>query len=195
MWNRDGGVRARPERSGPADQEHALPCQDPERLGALLRDLEPRLTAVALRFTRDPETARDVVQNAFEKVVRHCERFRGGSKPSTWMHRIVTNEALMWLRSERRRADRSVSLDDSERLAIPDPLPNAAEILERERAKEHVRRGLLSLRPEEREVLERCMLEGRSYVELGEEIGIRPAALKSRAFRARRRLGEILAED
>lgn len=192
MWSRDGGTRVQERRRENAD---ALPCRNRERLGALLQDLEPRLTAVALRFTRDPESARDVVQNAFEKVVRHCESFRGGSKPSTWMHRIVANEALMWLRSERRRAERSVALEEGDEVAIPDPMPDAPELLERARVGERVRRGLQALRPEERQVLERCTLDGRSYAQLSRETGVRPEALKSRAFRARRRLGEILMED
>ncbi len=87
----------------------ALPHCDRGRLGALFRSLEPRLTAVALRITRDESTAQDVVQNAFEKALRHGHRFRGECLVSTWMHRIVANEALMWLRSERRRARRRLS--------------------------------------------------------------------------------------
>ena len=42
-------------------------------------------------------------QNAFVKALRHREQFQGDAAPSTWIHRIVINEALMWLRSERRR--------------------------------------------------------------------------------------------
>jgi RNA polymerase sigma-70 factor (ECF subfamily) len=80
-----------------------LPTDDPERMGALLAELEPRMNAVALRYTRDPEVAGDVVQNACEKVLRHGSKFRGQSLVSTWIHRIVANEALMWLRSEGRR--------------------------------------------------------------------------------------------
>ena len=82
-----------------------LPMDDPEALGRLLLSLEPRLQAVATRITRNPETSRDVVQNAFEKVLRHGSRFEGQSRVSTWLHRIVTNEALMWLRSHRRRSE------------------------------------------------------------------------------------------
>ena len=62
-----------------SDPGRVLPVDDPERLGEVLGRLQPRLTAVALRFTKDPETARDVVQSAFEKVVRHGVRFQGQS--------------------------------------------------------------------------------------------------------------------
>lgn len=51
-----------------------------------------------------PEAAADVVQNAFEKGLRDCEVFRGQARPSTWVHRIVVNEAFMGLRRESRGA-------------------------------------------------------------------------------------------
>ena len=95
--------RSQPARARAAPRiEHILPYDDPERLGELLRGLEPRMRAVALRVTRDGEAARDVVQAAYEKALRHGRKFRGGARVSTWLHRIVTNEALMWLRRERR---------------------------------------------------------------------------------------------
>ncbi len=82
----------------------ALPCGDSARMGWILSSIEPRLTAVARRLLRDSDAAADVVQSAFEKVLRYCEQFRGLARPSTWMHRSVVNEALMWLRRQTRRA-------------------------------------------------------------------------------------------
>ena len=77
----------------------ALPCRDSTRMGRILSGIEPRLTT-ARRLLRDPDAAADVVQSAFEKVLRYCEQFRDGARPSTGMHRIVVNEAFMWLRRE-----------------------------------------------------------------------------------------------
>ncbi|GAG33939.1 unnamed protein product, partial [marine sediment metagenome] len=70
--------------------ENRLPLRDPERMDALIRSLEPRLAAVALGVTKDPDAAQDVLQNAFEKVLRHGEKFRGQARVSTWLYRIVT---------------------------------------------------------------------------------------------------------
>jgi DNA-directed RNA polymerase specialized sigma24 family protein len=50
------------------------------------------------------------------------------------------------------------------------------------------------LKPKEREVVLHCMLRERSYAQFGAEAGVHPAAVKTRAFRARRRLGEILVD-
>ncbi len=177
-------IRARPG--------HLLPHDDPERLGALLVDLEPRLTAVAFRFTRDPERARDVVQNAFEKVVRHGWRFQGNARVSTWIHRIVANEALMWLRSERRRSDVQPESGHGDIETIADPTPSAPELLDHQRQVSRLRQAIAELCREEREVIERCTLAGLSYAEYAADAGVHTAAVKSRAFRARRHLARAL---
>ena len=176
-----------------SDATH-LPCQDSEQLGALLRSLEPRLIALALRFTRDADSARDVVQNAFEKVVRHGHEFRGKAKVSTWLHRIVANEAMMWLRSARRRSGRAVSVADLDTLDFVDTAPSAPEQLEKHQRRERVRAGVRHLQPQERDVVLHCVLADRSYAQFGAEAGIHPAAVKTRAFRARRKLGRILKD-
>jgi RNA polymerase sigma-70 factor (ECF subfamily) len=189
----DLGLESRADRSELA-VESQLPLQDPERMGALLADLEPRLSAVALGFTRDPDAARDVVQNAFEKVLRHGAKFRGQSRVSTWVHRIVTNEALMWLRSQRRRRAIGGESDgaDLEHLVDSRPTP-----LERLAAAEQVQRlcdGMTELSRDERDVVRSCAIDGLSYAEYGLSRGLHIGAVKSRAFRARRRLAVLLQE-
>jgi RNA polymerase sigma-70 factor (ECF subfamily) len=187
------GNGATPARALP---ECVLPYSDRDRLGTLLANLQPRLTAVALRLARDPDAARDIVQSAFEKVVRHGSDFRGEARVSTWVHRIVVNEALMWLRSERRqrwmRADK-----EAEQAHVADPGPDPAEPLERRQRRQRLLNGLMSLSHDERDVVVRCALEGLSYADYAERVDAHAAAVKSRAHRARRRLRTLLsvAED
>lgn len=163
-----------------------LPCGDATRMGRVLLGLEPRLTAVARRLVRNPEAAADVVQNAFEKVLRYCAEFRGQARPSTWMHRIVVNEAFMWLRREARRAPARIDPADWELVfppaADPETLASAREDRDR------LEQALASLPREERSLLTESALEGRAYATLADELGLSPGAVKSRAFRARRRL-------
>jgi len=172
----------------------ALPLHDPERMGALLSTLEPRLSAVALGFTRDRDAARDVVQNAFEKVLRHGEKFRGHSRASTWIHRIVANEALMWLRSQRRRREVRPEGGRDDFPFLVDAAPTPAEALERDQQIDRLRSRLRELPREERDVVRCCAFDGQSYAEYGDRIGLHPAAVKSRAFRARRRLATLLQQ-
>ena len=174
--------------------ENRLPLRDPERMGALIRSLEPRLNAVALGVTKDPDAAQDVLQNAFEKVLRHGEKFRGQARVSTWLYRIVTNEALIWRRKQRRR--RESPLDDRGEVPPTEaPTPRSpAEIAEWRQQVDRLRDALNRLPRAEHEVLRGCVLEGRSYAEYSDRAGLHPAAVKSRAFRARRRLAEYMRE-
>jgi RNA polymerase sigma-70 factor (ECF subfamily) len=179
----------RSRRLGPS---RTLPVDDPERLGELLGHLQPRLTAVALSFTKDSESARDVVQSAFEKVVRYGVRFQGQSLVSTWVHRIVANEALMWLRAQGRRAEFQAQRGEIEDAYLADTAPGPGEEIDRRLLIARLREGIARLCGEERDVLMNCALAGLSYEEYGARTGTHPAALKSRAFRARRRLGALL---
>jgi RNA polymerase sigma-70 factor (ECF subfamily) len=167
-------------------QRSTLP--EGEELGALLDSLRPRLHAVAIQITRDRESARDAVQAAFEKVIRYRDRFRAESRFSTWVHRILVNEALLLLRNQRRR--REVIGSHGERTA--DRTPGAAEKLLATERRNLLHRGLERLRVEDREVVERCGLAGWSYADYSAHTGICVAAVKSRAFRARRRLRVLL---
>jgi RNA polymerase sigma-70 factor (ECF subfamily) len=185
------GPRAAPA-TGPGVARR-MPAGD-EPLGRLLQALRPRMVAVALRFTREPDVAQDVVQSAFEKAIRHRDQFRGRARVSTWLHRIVANEALMWLRAERRRARRTGPLSDAEPEALADPAPDAAAELTRAQDARALRREIARLDADDRDVIEGCLLRGRSYAEYGAERGVHPAAAKSRAFRARRRLEARLRE-
>ncbi len=184
-----GGGRA---GRAPRDAARHLPLEDRQALGALFSEIEPRLVALALRLTRDRDTARDVVQNAFEKAIRHGHRFRGDSRVSTWLHRIVANEALMWLRSQGRRAGLTRSLDDLDESLCVAPEASADETFAHRESTRRLREALAALPRDERDVVEACLLGERTYREFGRQTGVHPGALKSRAFRARRRLGELL---
>jgi RNA polymerase sigma-70 factor (ECF subfamily) len=152
-----------------------------------------RLRRVALRITRDPSAADDVVQGAFEKALRHGAGFRGEARPSTWLHRIVVNEALMWHRSEaRRRAqlERAATGFDAE----PARLGALEALLARER-REQLARALATLSPEDADLIARCALGGQGYGAWARARGMKPSAAKTRAFRARRALRAALEED
>ncbi len=172
-----------------------LPANDADQLGALLLRLEPRLRAVALRYTRDADSAADVLQNAFEKVVRHAARFRGASAVSTWMHRIVVNEALMWLRSERRHARRRNDGIDVERVAVADPAAAAPDLIAAHQARARLAAAIGRLAPAERLVIDCCAIGGESYRAFARRSGVDSTAVKSRAFRARRKLETALRDD
>jgi len=165
------------------------------RLGALYQELAPRLVRVAQRLTRDALAAENVVQTAFEKALRHVADFRGDARLSTWLHRIVTNEALVWLRSERRRARHLKHDAEGMQLEAHDPAPQAPDILQLREQAARVREGLGRLGIAEREVLLRVFMEDQDYGTIATETAAHRGAIKTRAFRARRHLRMLLARS
>ena len=167
---------------------------DERELDETFARLRPRMSAVARRIVRSSDAAEDVVQNAFEKAVHKLSTFDGRSLLSTWLHRIVVNEALMWLRSETRRRRRFALASETgaepERHPDPDGDPSRPLFAHEQIAR--LRAGLASLPPAERDVLEQCALAGESYDAYASRAGIGSAAAKSRAFRARQRLRDWL---
>jgi len=74
-----------------------------------------KVYGLALTLARNEKDAEDIVQNAFMKIMKNLDGFRGKSRLSTWIYRIVYNEALMQLRKRHRQ----VSLSDSLEHRIP----------------------------------------------------------------------------
>lgn len=162
------------------------------------------MLAVALRIVRDRDVADDVVQEAYAKALAAAGRFRGEAQPSTWLHRIVVNEALMWLRRERSRprgaATRAAAGPDGR--PAPDAIdalratgPGPLDLLVAREARARLRHCLAALAPTEREVIARCALDDESYEDYARRVGLGRSAVKTRAFRARRHLRELLEAD
>ena len=162
----------------------------PEELAALV----PRLLAVAQRLTRDAGTAEDVVHNAFVKALRHLPAFRGQAQLSTWMHRIAVNEALMWLRAEQRYRSRCAEAASARVAPVAPPTrPDDAVAAAEEVAR--LEGAIRALSAPERDVVEACVLGGEPYRSYAARAGVHPAAARSRAFRARRRLTALLRSE
>ncbi|MEE8580458.1 MAG: RNA polymerase sigma factor [Myxococcota bacterium] len=159
-----------------------------ETLGGQLSTLRAQMTSVAPRFAPDRASAEDIVQNRCEKALRKLSQFRGHARLSTWLHRIVVNEALMWIRSEKRRAVRHRDVDVWGDCEWVEPGPDPVEALASLQRAAGLRTHLEALPTEEREVLVRCALEETRYQDFSDEQGIRPGAAESRTFRGRQRL-------
>ena len=151
-----------------------------------------KVYGLCLRMTGNVAEAEDCAQDAFIQAWNKLDRFRGDSAFATWLHRIVVNEALMWLRSERRRPFRNAAAQGAE-LALADPRPDPSEHVSQRQQRRLLGDAICALPPPERDVLVCCGLEGVPYAEYGARTGTHPAAVKSRAFRARRRLGARVA--
>lgn len=136
---------------------------------------------------RNRADAEDVVQEALLRAYRFFGRFRGGNARA-WLLQIVRNNCYTWL-ERNRPADLMAEFDEEVHVrpaASPETL--AAQADERRRLTD----ALQSLPPRSREVLILRELEGCSYKEIGEIIGIPIGTVMSTLSRARERLQQVL---
>ncbi|WP_242392023.1 sigma-70 family RNA polymerase sigma factor [Anaeromyxobacter oryzisoli] len=168
---------------------------------ALVVRFQRKVYAVALGIVKDPDLAWDVAQETFVRVHRGLGDFKGDSAFSTWLFRIATHLSIDAVRRERsaRKEDvdevRESDLEDGGEgiLATPlgtDPRQNA---LRRELG-EKIEEALATLPEKHRTILVLRELEGLSYEELAERLGIHKGTVMSRLFHARKKMQAALRE-
>lgn len=165
----------------------------------LVKEYEKNVYNLALRMVGNSEDAADMSQEAFIKAYNSLTSFRGDSKFSVWLYRIVSNVCLDYLRSRGRRQTVSLSAenDDGEdvEIDIADETQSPERLLDRRLTRDAVRRGLAALPPEHRQILLLREIQGLSYDEIADALGIEAGTVKSRIFRARKKLCAFLIKD
>jgi RNA polymerase sigma-70 factor (ECF subfamily) len=163
----------------------------------LVRRHRARIVRVAWRFTRNREDAEDITQQAFQKAFVHFRQFEGNSSFSTWLTRIVMNEALMWLRRKRALSgvlieESSMSNETALALDFPDLGPNPEDsCLQRER-KRILSAAINELSPRMRAAIHLREIGELSIEETAHVLGLSVGAVKGRVFHARKKLRETL---
>jgi RNA polymerase sigma-70 factor (ECF subfamily) len=167
----------------------------------LVRRHGGRMLAVARRFVRDDETARDVVQDAFLSAFRAIRGFDGHAQISTWLHRIVVNAALMRLRSRQRRPEQSIEpllptfQEDGHHVEPVVSWADAGDrLLERLETRTLVRAAIADLPESHRVVLMMRDIEDLSTKEAADALGISENAVKLRLHRARQALATLIKQ-
>ncbi len=165
----------------------------------LVRAYGGRLLAVARRLLRNEDDAGDAVQDAFLSAFRALDGFEGGSRISTWLHRIVVNAALMKLRTKRRKPEQPI--DDMlpgflENGHLANPAGTWRELPEDLVGQSELRDLVLAsidrLPEGYRNVLLLRDIEELDTEETASAMGISANAVKTRLHRARLALRELL---
>ena len=166
---------------------------------ALVAAYEKNVYNLALRMTGNAQDAEDMAQEAFVKAYTSLPGFRGDSKFSVWLYRIVSNVCLDFLRRQNRRPASSLSQEDEDgeetQMDIPDESQSPEQLLEHSLTQEAVQRGLQSLSEEQRQILLLREIQGLSYEEIAETLDLEAGTVKSRIFRARKKLCAFLIAD
>ena len=177
----------------------ALRKEEPA-IRAIIQTHNRRLYRVARSIVRDDGEAEDVLQEAYLRAFAALAEFRGDSSLSTWLTRIVLNQAMQRMR---RRIEAPVTQIDPplERLAQVIPFPfSGYQPVDPERAmaqreiSQLLERAIDDLPEDFRTVLVARVIEDMSIEETADLLGLRPETVKTRLHRARRLLKAALAD-
>src|SRR5688572_17695146 len=154
-------------------------------LATLFERHHTRVYGYCLRMTGTRSAAEDLVQDVFMKMLKYKATFKDDSELVPWMFGIARNSCLAHLK--RRANDQVPSTSAAEEAAAEE----AQEETHDDRQSELVRRALLRLPPERREVLVLSRYEYKSYDEIARVLDCSVGAVKVRVHRAMKQLREI----
>jgi RNA polymerase sigma factor (sigma-70 family) len=168
---------------------------DTNAFEAIVSEHERLVYNIALKMLQSPEDAQDAVQETFIKAYQSLGAFRGESKLSVWLYRLASNVCIDMLR-KRRVQTVSLSAEDEDggeqALELPDERFSPEAELEKKELRRAVREGLGELGDDYRQVLVMREVAGLSYNEIAEATRLDLGTVKSRIFRARKKLCTIL---
>jgi RNA polymerase sigma-70 factor (ECF subfamily) len=150
---------------------------------------------LAFRLLGNHADAEEVLPDVFVKVWQKAGEFRGQSRVTTWLYRVASNMAMDRLRAA--RVGREVFYEDLSIAEKEMPDRSAASETPEETILRQADQRLLAaamgrLGAEDRLLVTLYHLQGCSYAEIEEITGVTPVNIKSKLFRARRRLRDIL---
>jgi len=167
----------------------------------LVRRYERPVFSLIYRMVRDRETAEDLAQETFIKVLNHIDRYRPEFKLSSWLFKIANNLTIDHLR--KRRLD-TVSMDGSPHAATAVEIEATSfdvetrgetplEELESRELGSAIEQAISRLRPEYRSCILLRHVEGRSYEEIATTLDLPLGTVKTYIHRARHELRDALA--
>ena len=155
---------------------------------------------IAYRMLGNFEEAKDLAQEVFISVFESIKDLKEEIKFDAWLTQITLNHCRnRWKYLKRRQYFNSESLDDPIETedgnipkAIVDPSDSPETRYEKKSIQEFIQRGLLELKEDQRELLVLRDLQGFSYGEMGELLGLPEGTIKSKLHRARMELKQVL---
>ncbi len=172
---------------------------DDERREVFVRDAVPyldQLYSAALRYTRSPADADDLVQETYAKAFDKFHQFRPGTNLKAWLYRILTNNYINRYRKQQRRPD-EVSADADPEFSLYDRIHETTEVAAEQQVLNRltdaeVKQAMADLPEQYRIAVYLADVEGFSYAEIAEIMGTPIGTVMSRLHRGRSRLQKAL---
>lgn len=186
-------------RENAIDQELVAKAKkgDRQAFGRLVERYQQRVYALSYGIVRQREDAWDVAQEAFVKAYRNLGRFEGNSAFYTWLYRIAYNLSIDSLRDRARRE--TVDIDENRRLeealakSGKGPLEHPDEMAARRELSNVLQKAMRQLSDKHRAIIVLREIQGLSYEEMADVLGISKGTVMSRLFHARQNLQTLLA--
>jgi RNA polymerase sigma factor (sigma-70 family) len=169
------------------DQEilkHFYADHNNEWLGTLLERYTMLLYGVSMKYLKNPEEARDAVQQIFLKVITELHKYEV-SYFSSWLYMIAKNHCLMQLRNRRHGISVDLVNEPVSEIDDPDPLQDEALLRDLEEALQH-------LNTEQKTCIRMFYLEKKSYQAIASETGFNLLKVKSYIQNGKRNLRILL---
>jgi len=166
-------------------------AEDDERaFTELVRRFQGRVMNLVSRVLNDRNCADDLAQEVFVRVFVHRRNYRRGSKFSTWLFTIAANLAKNEIRRRVRRRnwfslDALTEVLNDSIIQLADPTEGSEAGLEREQLQGEVGRAIATVPEKYRLALVLRDIEGLSYEEIAEVLGVPGGTVRSRINRAR----------
>lgn len=145
-----------------------------------------RVYRLIFRMAGRADLAQEWTQDTFIRAFERLAQFRGDSALTSWLHAIAVSITLNGLRSQKRRDDRSVALEDASEIGVW-PTRSDPDLTDR------IRQAIDALPSGTRTVFVLHDVEGFTHDEISEQLGVAVGTSKSQLSRAREKLRTALA--
>ncbi len=188
------------EREADLELLRAVKAGDATAYRGLVEKYQGRLYGMAYGMVRNKEDARDITQDAFVKAYSSLDSFRTESSFYTWLYRIAMNLSIDFLRKRKRQGTTSfdegiAAKDDDGNMLAAHHSEDPRKALERKRLHKKIMDAVEDLPEDQRQAILLRELEGLSYKEIADIMGIAEGTVMSRLFYARKKLQKVLSED
>ena len=182
-----------------ADLVRRAQTGDAAAFGALVACYQDRVFNTCLRLCRNREDALDLTQTAFLRALEALPRFNAQARFYTWLFRIAVNAALSHRRQQRRRPMGSLDVSDgdgqSQAAEVPEETSSVSQRLVQAEQHAGVEAALARLDEEYRVPVVLRDIEDLDYASIAEILELPLGTVKSRIFRGRMLLREMLKTE